>query len=54
MKTIEDKKMVKVIFFFKLFWPYIKKINTFIFWSIVIPLGPLDLHLVRSPWNFVN
>ena len=33
------------------FWGiYFKKINTFTFWCMVIPLGPtFSLHLVRSP-----
>ena len=47
MKTREDKRMVILEFLFKtaLFGHMFKKINTFTFWCMVIPLG---LHLVYT------
>ena len=50
MKTREDKRMVKLDFFSQncLFGAYIKNINTFTFWCMVIPLGP---HLVYTQWR---
>ena len=52
MKPREDKRMIKKIYFFffpKLpFWTYVRKISTFIFWCMVIPLGP---HSVYTWWG---
>lgn len=41
-KTSEANRMVKLDFAFQNchFCAYIEKINTFIFWSMIIPLGP--------------
>jgi hypothetical protein len=54
MKTREDKKMVKLFFFFCFFKTillglYRKQINTFSFWSMVTSLSTFGLHLVRGP-----
>ena len=50
MKTREDREWSNLILFFsKLsFWDYIKKINTFSFQCMVIPLGP---HSVYTYWG---
>ena len=55
MQTREDKRMVKLVFFFsKLpFWGIYKQINTFIFWCMVSPLGPhpvMPITMVVSTW----
>ena len=46
-KTTEDKRMIKLEFFFKtvLFWAYVNKPITFTFWCTIISLGP---HLVYT------
>ena len=48
MKTIKDKRMVKLeLYFFQnyIFWTYIKKIGTFTFKFMIIPRGS---HLVYT------
>ena len=40
MKTREDKRMVKLDFFKTAPFDILKKISTFIFWCMVIPLDP--------------
>ena len=47
MRTRENKRMVKHQFFFQdfPFLAYAKKINTLIFWCMIIPLG---LHSVYN------
>ena len=51
MKTREDNKLVKLEFFQTCpFWAYIKKINTFIIWCMVISLGPRSIYTYwRTP-----
>ena len=53
MKTWEDNRMVKLDFISSqncIFGAYVNKINTFVFWCMVIILGPhFRLHLVRGP-----
>ena len=45
-KTREDKRMVKLVFVQNcLFWTYIEKVNTFIFWCTIVPLDP---HLIYT------
>ena len=44
MKTREDKRTVKLEFFQNCpFWTYNKKIRTFTFWCMVIPIDPHSL-----------
>ena len=46
-KRNEDKRMVKLNFFPLQnypYWAYIRQINTFTFWYVVIPLGPHSIY----------
>ena len=54
IKTREDKRMVNhdlIWLFFKtaFFGHILKKISTFTFWCMVIPLGPHSIYTMRSP-----
>ena len=45
MKTREDKRMVKLGFFkIALFGHILQKFSTFIYWCMVIPLGPHSVY----------